>query len=224
MPRGIKNQVTELQLESIRRFYSDGHTLEETAQEHGLSYGYLYKKFKEMEWLRGRGHRVNPGIAQGFDDSDLLKFKGEWDKLDSTTKGSIAENYVKIKLMELGFDVWEPAVQNHKTDLIILFDRNILKIQVKSATYDIKIKSFRGNLMRHRRGSGQRLDYSVDDVDFFIFYCGGLLGLEFYIVPMDIIRKIKNALFYPHRRKSLMIHPDSVPLEVYRNAFHLLRQ
>lgn len=218
---GRKIQIPEKQLETMRDFYLDNHTLEETAKAYDFTYGTLYNRFKIRGWLRGKKVKVKLRYVQSFDDSLLVEFKREWDKLDTTTKGTIAEGYVKIKLSELGFDVWEPTTQNHKTDFVILNAKIVLKIQVKSATYDLKSKSFRGNLSKHRR-NGDHLNYSMDDVDYFIVYCGGLPSLEFYVIPADIVTDNRTPRFFPHRDKAMEFTDFS--WEIYRNAFQLLEK
>jgi len=169
---------------------------------------------------RHRGIRIGQGRVRLFDDSGLLEFKAKWDLLDSTVKGTIAETHVKNRLSELGFDVWEPFCQNHKTDLFILHGRSILRIQVKSATYDRQTKAFRANVTRHRR-SGKVTLYTVEDVDFFVIYCGGLEALQFYVVPSRLVIGRTDLKLYPHREKGKLL--GSVEWERFRNTFDQLR-
>lgn len=154
-----------------------------------------------------------------IDDTKIVQFKAAWDKLDSTVKGTIAENHVKNRLSELGFDVWEPFCQNHKTDLFILEGRDIRKVQVKSATYDRKTKAFRANVTRRRR-QGKKSGYELEDVDFFIVYCGGLDTLEFYVAPANLVIGRTDMKLYPHRSKGAFA--GGPEWETFRNAFNLL--
>lgn len=218
--RGKRHNTTEDQLEAMHGYYLDGHTLEDTATHFQMGYGYLYSQFKRRDWLRGKNVRVTPRPVQSFDDGTLRAFKAEWDKLDSTVKGTIAENYVKVRLSELGFDVWEPVTQNHKTDVVILVDHRVIKIQVKAATYDTASKSFRTNLTRHRRMGGHP-NYSDTDVDFFIVYCGGLPALTFYVIPAAATNDNATPRLFPHREKAVTF--SDVSFEDYRNAFALLK-
>jgi hypothetical protein len=135
-------------------------------------------------------------------------------------KGTVAETYVKNRLSEVGFDVWEPFCQNHKTDIFVLHANAIRRIQVKSATYDRKTKAFRANVTRHRRRE-KMMPYALEDVDFFIIYCGGLGVLTFYVVPASIVIARSDLKLYPHRPKGVFLGgPD---WEKYRDAFALLR-
>jgi SAM-dependent methyltransferase len=202
-------------------FYQSGKTLEETAARFGHPYGTVRYAFaREGLSIRQRGTRVKPVIAQAIDDSAILESRRDWNDLESTVKGTIAEGYVKNRLSELGFDVWLPATQNHKTDLLIVQGQQIIRIQVKAATYDKDRKRYRVSLSRHRRNRDYAT-YSNGDVDFFIVYCGGLPQLEFYVIPTALIQGQPSINLLPHRPK--MLHQSEFTWEDYRNAFHLIR-
>jgi hypothetical protein len=171
------------------------------------------KKLKRSAW---------PKKKDSIDDSDLVSFKKTWDTLDSTVKGTICEDYAKIRLSELGFDVWEPSCQNHRTDFVILSGKKITRIQVKAGTYDLETKCFRTNFSRRGR-DGARGDYREEDVDFFMVYCAGLKRLSFYVIPAsEIGGKHKCPRLFPHREKLQRDQPGALVLEKYLDAFHLL--
>lgn len=219
--RGRRNNLTEDQLLEMRAHYLDGRTIEQAAAHFQVGYGYLYKEFSRRGWVRGRGTRVKPTVLSTYDDGALTEFKAQWDRLDSTVKGSISEGFVKVRLASIGLDVWEPATQNHRTDLLVLFGRRVLKLQVKSATYDVPTKSFRANLTRHRRAGG-RPAYDGEDVDFFLVYCAGLPSVEVYVIPASVVTGNSTPRLFPHREMAFKLREFS--WEAYRNAFHLLTQ
>jgi len=216
-----KKAPTTVEQQHICDLYRSGLRLQDVAERTGFCIATV-KKFMELNGCvaRQRGKLKGSGRVRDFDDEELIKFKASWDKLPSTMKGTIAETYAKNRLAELGFDMWEPFGQNHVTDLIILRGNKLHRIQVKSATYDKKTKAFRANVTRHRRG-GKMTSYTLDDVDFFVIYCGGLETLQFYIVPANKVIGRTDLKLYPHRPKGLM-GERSVDWIDYNNAFHLL--
>ncbi len=218
MPKKIT--LSEHKFNQIQQFYLDAHSLKETAAHFQLGYAWLYEKFKGRGWMRPRGVHVHPRPVQAYDDSALVAFKREWDKIGTAAKGTIAEGYAKIKLAELGFDVWEPVAQNHITDLIVLNSDGVLKLQVKSATYDPKRKCYRANLLRHRRG-GDHTEYADTDLDYFIVVCGGMPSMEYYVIPFAAANRNKTPKLFPHREKAVQF--TEFTFEKYRNAFEQLK-
>jgi hypothetical protein len=85
-------------------------------------------------------------VNQNYDKSSYIGIKSKIDGFESRLLGSINEEYVKIKLSEEGFEVCTPYMNNHPTDLIVLFDNIATKIQVKSAVYDSISNRYRVNL------------------------------------------------------------------------------
>lgn len=206
--------------QEVYEYYNNNHTIDETGEHFGLTRHQVREMFAKAGLpVRSRGHRVKPRV-DALDDAALVAFKAQWDMLESTVKGTIAEGYVKNKLSELGFDVWEPVTQNHATDLVILSQRNVIRLQVKTATYDLERKRFRANLSRHRR-SQDYVPYDDDFVDYFVVFCAGLPSLEFYVVPARLVKGQPSINLLPHRPK-VRTMPNS--WEEYRNAFDLLRQ
>ena len=223
-----QKDVIEAEVRDLHASYwSGGATVAQAAAGAGVGLPALTKLFRRFGLpIKGRGtkgSRVKPTITEAIDDSPLLAFKADWDRLDSTVKGAIAESYAKVRLAEQGFDVWEPVAQNHRTDMIILFGRSMLRIQVKSATYDPKTKRFRANTTRHRRGAKERRFHDNGDVDYFVIYCGGLPQIELYVIPSEVIGTRPCLNLVPNRDKYSNFH-NLVSWESYRNAFHLLRE
>lgn len=211
----------ESKQKEICDLYTSGLRLEEVQERTGWCVTTIQKILtRNGVPARKRGTRLGTGKIQLIDDSALVSFKKQWDKLESTVKGTIAETQVATRLSELGFDVWQPFCQNHKTDFLIALKSRFVKAQVKCATYDIKTKSFRANVTRHRR-NGQVTQYSVEDVDFFIAYCCGFDSPVFYVVPAAKVLERADMKFYPQRKRGFT--DRAVDWEMFKNAFDLIR-
>lgn len=216
----VKTSLTEEKIRELYSTYRSGSTLAETGAPIGMSPQTIARLFKKRGLpVRRRGEIPRRAVAK-TDDSLLVEFKRKWGSLESTAKGTIAEGYVKNRLAELGFDVWEPVTQNHQTDLIILLASRVVRVQVKAATYDTKRKRFRANLSRRRRGGGASR-YDPGAVDFFIVYCAGLQQMEFYVIPASLQLKSPTAALLPHRQR--FANFSTFTWESYRNAFHLIK-
>lgn len=212
---------TPAQGREICALYRSGLRLKDVARQSGFCVTTVRKVMSANGCVpRRRGKAVGSGPVREFDDVALVAFKKAWDRLSSPEKGTIAEGYAKNRLAELGFDVWEPFSQNHKTDIIVLSGASVRRLQVKSATYDTKIKAFRANVTRGRRG-GKRTDYALSDVDFFVVYCGGLEHLCFYVIPAALVIGRADLKLYPHRDKGS--DRREVVWEAYRDDFAQLR-
>ncbi len=216
---GIEARVSEAQASVMHLEYKDGLTLDQVGAKHGVSGHLLQSTFHRLGLpCRGRG-TVPRAEVQKVDDSEIVAFKRWWDGLDTSVKGSIAEGYVRVRLMELSLDVWEPCAQNHKTDFIVVSGDKMLRIQVKCATYDEDRKRFRANLHRRTRGGKHSL-YEADEVDFFIVLCLGLERPDFYVIPATEIGRQPSINLLPHRRRMTVFREFS--WEQFRDAFSLM--
>jgi hypothetical protein len=207
--------------QAMYELYQSGKTLDEVGEAFGITGAGVQVAFKRRGWqTRGNDapRRPKPSKVVEFDDSALVEFKKMWDGLDSKLKGTIIEGNVKNKLAELGFDVWIPYMNNHKADLGLLIDGRLIKLQVKSATYDPTTKRFR-SMLQTRDRDGNHIKYKSADVDFFIVQCAGLQ--EFYIIPTAIGIENHSVNLIPHR--NFFIQHSGPDWEVYRNAFDLLK-
>lgn len=61
---------------------------------------------------------------------------------------------------------------------------------------------------------------TLEDVDFFVAYCGGFPALQFYVVPAKDVIGRSDIRLYPHRRKGC--RPGGLNWEKCNNAFELL--
>lgn len=207
--------------EEMYDLYLLGETMEELAKKFGITKQAVSKGFK------GRGYttrdsswpRKRESVLDKIDDSLLVKHKERWDTLDSKVKGTIAESCIKGRLAETGFDVWLPYMNNHKADMGVCQLGRLIRIQVKSATYDLPAKRFRA-MLQTRDKEGNHIAYSLDDIDFFIVFCPSVVDI--YIIPAIIGCKHYSVNMLPHRDR--IYRGTGVDWEIYKNAFGLLRE
>lgn len=134
---------------------------------------------------------------------ELIAAKSALIGIDSKMKGSIAESYVALRLAELGFDIWTPYMNNHKSDLAVLIGDRLVRIQVKTATFDLRRERFRAMLTTRDR-DGKHVGVFV-----------------FYVIPSDVGIAHHSLNFYPHRER---VFAKEFNAEVYKDKFELLRQ
>lgn len=201
--------------------YLAGETMEELASKFGITKQAVSKGFKvrgyatrDSSWPRRRGSMLSK-----IDDDFLVKHKERWDTLDSRVKGTIAESHIKSRLAEAGFDVWLPYANNHKADMGVYLSGQLIRIQVKSATYDPPTKRFRTMLQTHDK-QHNHIAYDLADVDFFIVSCPGIADV--YIIPAAIGCEHHAVNMLPHRDR--LYRGTGVNWEIYKNAFGLLRE
>jgi hypothetical protein len=93
--------------------------------------------------------------------------------MDTNRNGEIAEQIVATNLLELGFNVSKPVLED-RYDLIADIEGDLVKVQVKRGYKDgSRDDTFRANLQRQiRRATGDNRDeeYSDEDVDAFALY------------------------------------------------------
>lgn len=150
-------------------------------------------------------------------NEELANIKAALSEIDSKMKGSIAESYIAARLAELGFDVWFPYMNNHKTDLAVCQNGRIVRIQAKSATFDLQTERFRA-MLTTRDKAGKHIRYDESQQDFFIVKCEGVW--TFYVVPSAVGVAHHSLNFYPHRQR---VFGGGFDAEQYRDAFHLIR-
>ena len=152
-----------------------------------------------------------------LEDSDLSNNQSLLNRIDNKLVGTINEEFVRIKLALEGYDLAIPYMNNHKTDLYIIFSNIIVKIQIKSAVYDTQNKRFRASL-RTKNRIGEHIAYSPKDVDFFIVKCNGIDA--YYVLPFTEVEKEHYANLYPHRAKMQIKGFD---FEKYKNRFDIIK-
>lgn len=151
-------------------------------------------------------------------NAELAQVKSEMSVVDPKMKGTIAESYTMLRLAELGFDIWLPYMNNHRADLAVLQNGRLIRIQVKSATFDLRSDRFRA-MLTTRDKTGKHIGYLPETQDFFIVKCEGVFA--FYVIPSAVGIEHSSLNFYPHRERTWTVSFDA---EGYRDAFHLIRE
>jgi hypothetical protein len=109
----------------------------------------------------------------------------------------------------LNFGVLIPWGDSEPYDSVIRFSRDLLRIQVKSATryadgrYRVKTTGANGQV------------YTIEEIDFFVGYV--VPENIWYIIPVEALGQRKGVRFYPRTRR-----PLRVMSEKYREAWCLL--
>lgn len=151
-----------------------------------------------------------------LDDSFYIKVQEQFSSLNSLLVGTINENLVKIKLSLEGFEIFEPSINNHRTDLVLLQNGIPIKIQIKTASYNKEYKYFQTELAT-KNIKNERILYENTDVDFFVVKCNGLE--VYYIIPYSVSLKTRKLSLFPHREKCFN---SKTNFEIYRDAFELI--
>ena len=155
---------------------------------------------------------------KGYEPNEkLANHKELLSEIDPKAKGSISESYVALHLAELGFDVWMPYMNNHRADMAVVCNDRLIRIQVKSAMFDVQHDRFRVVLTTKDK-TGKHIGYRPETQDFFIVKCQGLF--EYYVIPCEIGLAHPSLNLYPHRDRIWRVSFD---VEEYRNAFHLIK-
>lgn len=124
-------------------------------------------------------------------------------------RGEAAEAAFLARATALNFSVLIPWGDSEPYDSVIRFSRDLLRIQVKSATryadgrYRVKTTGANGQV------------YTVDEIDFFVGYV--VPENIWYIIPVEALGQRKGIRFYPRTRR-----PLRVMSEKYREAWCLL--
>ena len=194
--------------DEIIRLRKDGKTFNEIAAAIGVCPSYACRVANGREVLSTR---------KRFSDLPEVDIDVQSKNMGPLTIGAIAESKVIAKLMEIGFDVWKPAIANHRADVAVLIDGKFILIQVKAAGYDKKSKRYR-SLLATKNKSGQMKKYSSKEIDFFIVKCSS--SEEYYVIPVDVGNLTGYVNLYPHRERLI---DAGVSYEKYKNRFDLLK-
>lgn len=150
-------------------------------------------------------------------DLPVYKIEGAADRIEPIVSGTATELIVKAKLLTLGFDVWAPVMDRHRSDLAVLVGARLIRIQTKTAGFDQKSQRYRAGLFSKRKGIFVRYDDS--EFEFFIVKCAGIE--EYYVIPSSVGNKVGYVNLYPHR-EALMGRRSTY--EQYRNQFDVFRK
>jgi PD-(D/E)XK endonuclease len=106
--------------------------------------------------------------------------------MDTKLKGDIAEQAVVLYALKQEWGVLKPYGDRLPYDLVFDIDGIFLKIQVKSAWFDVKRQNYVVDSRRTKTNRRQMLreTYKIGDFDFAIIY---IEELEiFYVMPSDV--------------------------------------
>ena len=219
-------KIYEIQKENTDQKYkfekwSDEHTTTlEILRKNGISYPIIANILKRsVQAVQVKSHDLGLTTSDKSEENlDLFNNYYLFAKLDSNRKGTISEQKVLIKLLEKKFDVFVPVVMGQEEDCIIKDGKNILRLQVKTASFS-KDYRFRVSIVRKRvQGKNKGLRMRYENIDFFIFYIPIIEA--FYVIPENKTRDVKELNLYPHRSKTIIKGEN---WEIYREAFHLLK-
>lgn len=186
----------------------------------GVSYSVISKVLNRGK----RGVAVKASRLGFTNNREHKKLDSNYDltaygKLDSKTKGTIAEYMVGIKLLENNFQVYFPFVNNQEEDLVVFKNNKYFRIQVKSAS-KTNDDRFRTSIVRKRtvgKNKGTRVRY--DNIDYFVVFIP--VFNYFYVIPEVKTKNVKELNFYPHKIKT-MVRPDVFDWDFYKNKFELI--
>jgi hypothetical protein len=106
-------------------------------------------------------------------------------ELTSNQKGAIAEAAIMKTAVELGIDVYRPAVEGGRYDLIFAAGRRLIRVQCKWAAIYRNAIVIRCYTSRRARSGLVHRAYTADEVDAIAVYCAELDKCLF--VPFEAI-------------------------------------
>ena len=85
--------------------------------------------------------------------------------------GNIGEARVLSEFIKLGVPCYIPYGDGNTADLIAQFNNKLNRIQVKTTTSLNKAGAMEWKVTRQEGYHGNRVQYNVNDIDYFAFYC-----------------------------------------------------
>jgi len=116
--------------------------------------------------------------------------------MDTKLKADIAESAAITELLKRGFRVLKPVGDRLPYDLAIDLNGRLIRIQVKSAWFDLKRQSYNVDVRRTKTNRRRmlRARYGNDDFDF------ALVFLEqqniFYVIPFTLFSKYGSTITF----------------------------
>ncbi len=138
--------------------------------------------------------------------------------MDTKLKADIAESAVLTELLRRGFRVLKPTGDRLPYDLALDLNGRLLRIQVKSAWFNRKTKSYGVDVRRTKTNRRHMLRdrYDKDDFDFAILYLDS--SHVFYIMPVSVFSSYSSTISLIETEKRQR-KPKSVE---YRERWDLL--
>lgn len=140
--------------------------------------------------------------------------------MDTKLRGDIAEQAAILYALKQGWGVLQPVGDRLSYDLVFDVAGKLIKIQVKSAWFDVPSGNY---VVDNRRTKTNRRimlrdAYQLVDFDFALVY---LENLDlFYVFPVDVFISYGSEIHLVEAEKRQR-KPRST---VYRNAWHLISQ
>ena len=85
--------------------------------------------------------------------------------------GNIGEARVLSEFVKLGVPCYIPYGDGNTADLIAQFNNKLNRIQIKTTTSLNKAGAMEWKVTRQEGYHGNRVQYNVNDIDYFAFYC-----------------------------------------------------
>lgn len=91
--------------------------------------------------------------------------------MNSSQIGNIGEVRVLSEFVKLGIPCYIPYGDGNTADLIAQFNNKLNRIQVKTTVTLNKAGAMEWKVTRQEGYHGNRVQYNVEDIDYFAFYC-----------------------------------------------------
>jgi hypothetical protein len=156
----------------------------------------------------GRGAGVGGGVGVAVPSGGRTSVRvamtasgdGSSPELTTNQKGAIAEAVITSEAIKLGFDVYRPAVEGGRYDLIFGLGAELIRVQCKWARREGEVVNVRLQTSRRTRGGVLlRRSYAADEIDAVAAYCPDLGRC--YLVPVDLVAGRRCLLSAPLSRE-----------------------
>ena len=140
--------------------------------------------------------------------------------MDTKKKGDIAEQAVVLQALKQGWGVLKPIGDRLPYDLVFDIGGSLIKIQVKSAWFDVKRNNYVVDTRRTKTNRRQMLreNYKLEDFDFAVILIEDLD--VFYVMPCEVFINYGSEVHLVEADKRQR-KPKSA---AFRNAWDLILQ
>lgn len=113
--------------------------------------------------------------------------------MDTITKGYLGQILFEQKMLEHGWDLFRPILENGRVDSIGIKNNKLLKFQIKIICYEKDgSKKMYVRKISHNMGEYKIHLYTEDEIDFFIGV--DIKTSDIYIVPISFSSKYKSCI------------------------------
>lgn len=124
--------------------------------------------------------------------------------METIVLGKIGQNMFEIAMLQNGWDLYVPLLENTKIDLIAIKNQKVLRFQIKMISTQGKLPVRK---ISHNQGTYKVHRYTDDEIDYFIGVDRDTNDL--YIVPISLIMQYRTEV-------------SIKKLEMYKNNFEQL--